>query len=635
MEESNNVVAKHPSNANNHENGATAAAAGAGGGGTIAKPKGPPPTQAEIRIGYTRFDTVVATARSLHLEILSAMDDYKALDRAYQKAVCIEIDDDDENNGDSSNEYRDNKVSVLSKAAQEAKSALKATVAQEEQAATRLVYAKTSLDALRSGHCQLEALEQAAAAAAEFTKASSDYIKTARHAKEKSGRSNTSFSKMEMDYLQSPAAKVILEHTRTGKHTPTTRPNKRTRTRTSPSRTDQTKTATYVPIFDDATPVEELLEFFGGVKKKTSTAPPKDITRDNEEEKEDMDAVKPPVSIATQRNYDSISSREQKQVDEKEDNEDTAMDAATNTWSELDMPRPEEQSTRPRLKSPRKRPTKKDDTALDAVELAAALAKCNALDMPRPEEQSTRPRLKSPPKRPAEEVLPGPGNGSGTDPKKRKMEGQNKALATVSARDLIRAMKGLGGGGSSKVDTRNASSTETPEEKAAASEQLSLQLQENPSIRHEAQPNVFLAKLADPDRPGFLVKKSCYICRQLKSKGSTTYYCLLCGEAICIRDRKRINTCIWEHLNSSDTRLRCQGPPSSRTIEILDTNADLPENGNGRSNSTRKSIHDPGNASEVRGSYLKMYGYYFCSCFCCCASSRLPKLSTHPGSIVF
>lgn len=115
--------------------------------------------------------------------------------------------------------------------------------------------------------------------------------------------------------------------------------------------------------------------------------------------------------------------------------------------------------------------------------------------------------------------------------------------------------------------------------KGIAKDGLAALVKKTPTILLEAKPDDFLCRICTKEGgiyypSGGFRQKTCFMCRKYYQKDmQTSYECLQCGTALCIMDRERGMTCIYEHLNSSDPDLKCNGtsksifPPSKRSAD--------------------------------------------------------------------
>ena len=109
--------------------------------------------------------------------------------------------------------------------------------------------------------------------------------------------------------------------------------------------------------------------------------------------------------------------------------------------------------------------------------------------------------------------------------------------------------------------------------KEAAREALNAKVKADAGILSQAKDDVFLVRISAIDgsivRPnsatpknsqGTMYQGSCFVCQNHDNvKSKSCYECLLCGTIICTKDRGRGMSCIYEHLNSSDPEIKCDG----------------------------------------------------------------------------
>jgi len=101
--------------------------------------------------------------------------------------------------------------------------------------------------------------------------------------------------------------------------------------------------------------------------------------------------------------------------------------------------------------------------------------------------------------------------------------------------------------------------------KNAAKEALEIKIKVDSSILQLADTDFFLGRICNSEgevkfASGSARSASCFMCRKYESRISPSYHvCLLCETPICIRDRGRGMTCLYEHLNSADPEIKCNG----------------------------------------------------------------------------
>jgi len=109
--------------------------------------------------------------------------------------------------------------------------------------------------------------------------------------------------------------------------------------------------------------------------------------------------------------------------------------------------------------------------------------------------------------------------------------------------------------------------------KKAAQAALNAKVEEDSSILQLADTDFFLGRICSAKgdikfSAGTPRYASCLMCRKYDPKKSTTnFVCLRCGTPICIRDRGRGMTCLYEHLNGTDPVFKCDGTTTIVGVE--------------------------------------------------------------------
>jgi len=105
--------------------------------------------------------------------------------------------------------------------------------------------------------------------------------------------------------------------------------------------------------------------------------------------------------------------------------------------------------------------------------------------------------------------------------------------------------------------------------KKAAKEALDAKIAADSSILQLADTDVFLGRICSSIgelklESGNARYASCFMCKRYGlTKSLTNCVCLCCGTPICVRNRGREMTCLYEHLNSSDPKFKCNGTRKS------------------------------------------------------------------------
>ena len=103
-----------------------------------------------------------------------------------------------------------------------------------------------------------------------------------------------------------------------------------------------------------------------------------------------------------------------------------------------------------------------------------------------------------------------------------------------------------------------------PELLEAERESLIAKIKEDPSLKTRSDPDDFLCRVTNAEGKldfdsGAPFHSPCFMCKKYRRTLPSSFACILCETPVCGKDRGRGSSCLFEHLNSTDTALCCNG----------------------------------------------------------------------------